>query len=753
MDQTMPLSGLPPVVLVLVLLLSRPSLAIPYPIDLRIDDESELDQAWLDGDLSEDQRDRLRLLLGRPIDLNTASRDVLYDLPGMTYAIADLIIAARSTIGLFSGVEDLAAVPGLPRDVYDQALPFIQASVQAKTRDWSAETTVGAAWKTEVQHPDGEMPELAFQGRVIFLRQGSAGFLVAVKPRIGQVNGAPRGESLSATPMAMRLNPGAIWLAWDAPGWSVIAGSYRIGFGCSLTISNSLVNRPHGWSVAGDASWDLNSGTVSPGKSFNGLVLRAKQINLPLGWLDISAFISAWPKDMSTNDFVYNRCPTGESKCSAPAPFLVDSRLPPDPQTGVHRSLYCDFPTLPNAMWEVIGGANIGWWYDDRNAVGATGYVSWLHLRPRATDLRLTAASPYPEDHTLFGAAGLDFRVGRGIFDLAGEATITGQSSPAAVLTARIAPVQNLEILPSFRYYSPGYDNPYARSDADADEFLGNRTRDELGGRLQLSWQPHQVVRLGAHVDVWHHRYPNTTCDPTVSDPDDLLACPTGDEVLPIRPTTNLETLVRIQLYPTRKEHLAVSATYNDRDILRSGRRLSYASYQNTQGDFSGGEKISWAISGSTTRIRRMSISFMVRQVFEDVHALTGKFDQSWYAWLRVAANLSPGPKLALRLKYLDESTVADPERSAGQVCDFETRGADLPARLPASCRGQTYVQASLLVLQRFAMGPGRWGLARVQAAWTRWLDHRGSWRYCASCDTGPSRDQVALQGSLAFHF
>jgi hypothetical protein len=576
---------------------------------------------------------------------------------------------------------------------------------------------------------------------------------VTVRPRIGKVHDAPPGGSLSARGERMDLDPGDAWLAWDGPRWSAIAGSYRLGFGQRLTLDNSRRQRPNGWTVADDSTWDLGTGKVTPQKGFHGIALRAKQIDLPVGWLDVSVFGSARRRDLYTTDLAYDRCPPGDPDCSQPAPFLVDSGSAPDPETGARRSLYCQFPTLPSVMWEVMGGANVGWWHDDRTAVGVTGYVTWLHLLPKATGLRLAASTPWPERRMLFGAAGADFRVGRGIFDLAGEATVTDRGSPAAVLNARVAPVRGLEILPSFRWYSPGYDNPYARSDADADEYLGNRTRDELGGRLQVLWQPHPMVRLRADVDAWHHRYPNTTCDPTVGDAEDPLYCPTGDGALPIRPTTDLEALLRLEVSPTRKERLAVWATYDDRDVARSGRRLSYASYRNSQGDFSGGEKVSWALSGGTTRIPKTAVTFMVRQVFEDVYALMSRFDQTWYAWLRVSTNLSPGPALSLRVKYYDGSTVADPERSASQICDFETRGTDLPAGLPASCRGETYVQATLAASQKFGMGPGRWGLVRLRADWTRWLDHRGSWRYPSSCDTKPSRDAVGLEGSLAFHF
>lgn len=721
-------------------LLAGSAAAIPYPVDVRVDDEADLDQAFYDGDLTEDERDRLRELFRHPVDVNTADRDALYDLPGITWEMADAILAARGAAGRFGGVEDLATVPGVPRDVYDQVLPYVRARPVAEVRNWSAELELGGIWRTEIEHPDHALPGFTLEGSVDFLRHGSSGFLLALRPRIGRVHDAGSDGSMSAKGTALRMDPAAFWVAWDAPRWSVIAGTYRLGFGQRLTLDNSRRQRPHGWTVADDAVWDLGSGTVTPQTGFHGVALRAKQIDLPVGWLDLTVFGSAWPKDLYYTDVAYDH-PKG-------TPFLAEAGTI-DPDSGKPRSI--QYATLPYVMWEAMGGANLGWWRDDQNAVGVTGYVAWLHFDPKAPNLRLSPSSPYPERRTLFGAAGVDFRVGRGIFDLAGEGTVTDRGSPAAVLRARVTPVAGLEILPSFRYFSPGYDNPYARTEADADEYLGSRARDELGGRLQVLYQPHPMVRLRADLDVWHHQYPNTSCDPTITDPDDPLACPTGDNALPIRPSTDLEALFRLQVAPTRFEHFAIWATYNDRDLGRSGRRLSYSSYTSGGLDYSGGSKVSWALSGGTSRIPRTSVSFMVRQVFEDVHALSTQFDQTWYAWLRVATNLAPGPTLALRVKFYDGSTVADPDRASGQRCDSEVGSAALTGTpLPGTCRGETYVEATLGASQRFTMGPGRSVVLRIRTAWTRWLDHRSKW---SPGSLTASRDEIGLQGSLGFQF
>ncbi len=722
-----------------------------------LDDEADLDQALEDGELTRDQHDGLLDRLWNPVDLNAADRDTLYGLPGVTWAIADAIVATRAAAGRFEGVEDLASVPGLPRDEYQRILPYVTILPAIDPRTWSAEASVAATWRTAVEHPDHRLPGLSLSARTAFLKHGSAGFLVTARPRLGMVHDAAPGQSLSAAGTAFRLDPGAFWIAWDGPSWSVIGGSFRLGFGLGLTIGDGRHAQPRAWSAAGEADWDLRNGGVAPRKAFHGFALRVRGIGLPLGSLDLAVFASARLRDLPADEVTYDRCPPGDPGCpdSRKVPLLVDACATLDPATGEvrHLGLACEQPTLPFVLWDVLGGANLTWRRDDRTSVGVTGYAEWLRFVPRAAGLRLAPSSPYPEDRMLFGAADLDVRFGRGILDLAGEATVTDRGHPAVLLTGRLTPVTGLEIRPSARYFSPGFDNPWAHTEADAEEVLGNRARDELGGRVEVEWRPHPMVRTRMDVDVTHHQRLVTVCPPAAADSDAAASCVSSPLTGPFRRATDLQSLVTLQILPTRHERLSVTATCNDRDLARSGRRLSYAPYRNVDGDFSGGMKVTWTLSGVTTRLPRTSIAFQVRQAFEDVATLSSRFDQTWSAWLRVATNLSPGPAVSLRVNFQDESTVDDPRRVPGQVCDFEERGPDLPARLPASCRGGTRIDAILLASQAFAFSPGRQVIARLRAMWSRWLDHRGLWRYGSPCDPTPSRDSVAVQGSLTVRF
>ena len=728
--------------------------AEPYPVPIEVQDEVELDQMYYDGEISEEDRDRLRGLFRHPVDLNRAGRDDLYRLPGVTFEMADAILAFRSAQGPFRAPEDLAQVPEIPPEVLRQVLPFVQAQVAQEPKPWRARLGAAAIWRDQLPDPVGNLPGIVLDSRVDFRKFGSAGAVVTVRPRIGRVRSAPPGQSLSAEGERLRLDPGALWVSWDGPRWTGILGHYRVGFGLGLTMDTTRQALPNGWAEADEVAWDLQGGDVAPWKGFFGLAARARQIDLPRGWLDLTVFASHQHRDLYFTEAVYDRCPADQPDCgdSARLPQVVDTRCSTDPDTGrtACPSLYCQYPTLPEVLREVVAGGHLAWWLDPRIAVGVTGTVTYTQWRISAKDLRLSPSSKYPEERPLFGAAGLDFRAGRGPFDLFGEATVTDRGAGAAVAQARWRIVPGLEIEPSLRWFSPQFDNPWNGAPANGDERLGNRGRDEIGGRLRVQWKAHPVVRLRADLDVWHHRKANLSCDPSAS-PDSPEAC--SDQTLVLdRPTTDLSALVRLDLTPSRHERISLQASYADEDLSRSGRRLSYQAYRNSQGDFSGGSKVSWAFQATTTRIPRTTVSVFVRHILEDVHALTRSFDQSWYAWVRLSTNLSPGPSLALRVKYQDDSTVADPDRSANQYCDDEARGEDRPAFLPASCRGQSFFETTLWARQRILLGSARLWLG-LRGQWTRFVDHRSRWTTGTPCNPRPQRDELALQGSLGVEF
>lgn len=795
------------------------SVAIEYQVEVVIDEEGDIDQLYFDGEIDGETRDKLRSMLLNPVDLNKAGRDDLYDLPGITYSMADEILKYREEHEKFATTDELAAILSIPEDVLEQVRPFVTVAIRPEIRDYEGDIQAGTIYRAGFKDPDGELPGAYLRGTTKFLRHGGVGFLMAVRPMIGLVsdvsvfaNDDARADgrpSLSASPTALRFDPASLYIYWDGPRYSAILGSYRIGFGQRLTMDNSRHQRPHGWYPSADVSIDSVSGKVRPDKGFMGGVFRVKQLDLPVGWLDFSVFGSYWHRDIYYSDIGYNRCPAGREDCSSPkSPFLVDSDGYDVDGETIHDSLSCEYPSLPWVLREVMGGANFGYWVNERNYLGMTGYVGWVDLLldgPSATDTdmagqtaeelaartpSLADASPYPEDRNLFGAVGVHGNIGIGIVDAGAEVTVTDQGDPAAVAKAWIRPTNDLEIIPSVRYFSPGFDNPFSHAEADADEYLGNRARDEIGGAVQVLYRPIPLLRLRLDLDVMHHTNPGAQCDPSNNNPSDPASCayePSDDAELGTTATgtNDLDLLFRTDFYPTKKFRFGLWTGYHDEDLSKSGRALSYTPYSttdylNTQTsfDFSGGARVYWAATFSTTYIPRTTLSGMVKHTFEDSYQLEDRFDQHLYAWLKARIDTRPGPIIMARVKYYDESIIDDPARSVwasgsprvfcvGEYADdgVSTPGAsDVSSVLGANCRGEQFVEAVLQLSQRFEIGDRRFGIISLRSGYTRWLDERRKWGYWwkddgsgwtnyLACESEPSRNEFLIQANVKFHF
>ena len=158
---------------------------------------------------------------------------------------------------------------------------------------------------------------------------------------------------------------------------------------------------------------------------------------------------------------------------------------------------------------EIVGGANMGYWFNDRTHVGITGYGATVNWLVDDVDLDFQDYSRYPWGGP-WGAAGADMSWGRKWSDLFFEFAHSFDSSepgggggPAAI--ARHTATWNThEIETSVRYYDTKYANPFSRPIAAPDEFDGTRGRDETGLRLRYNGTILDRWRVRAFFDTWH---------------------------------------------------------------------------------------------------------------------------------------------------------------------------------------------------------------------------------------------------------
>jgi len=188
-------------------------------------------------------------------------------------------------------------------------------------------------------------------------------------------------------------------------------------------------------------------------------------------------------------------------------------------------------------------------------------------------------------------------------------------------------------------------------------------------------------------------------------------------------------------VFATSLERIAVEIGYRDQDVTRTGRGLSWEPYYSSSlGNLSGGCRIDWTLTVSTQRIPRSRLTAWVSQAIRDAATLADDFDIDMAATLRMDTNLKPGPAIAAFFRWSDQSMVDDDSPASGQGCASGWQGTVLPA----SCRGDSRLDAGLGLAQEFHAGKGTIRFS-LSGRYTRHIDDRLSRQNDDETSTGPN--------------
>jgi hypothetical protein len=516
----------------------RSAHAIEYETFINVDTYDELNELWVNNIISEDTFNTLVELQRRGVDLNEADREELYSLPNLTYDDVDRIIAYREEAGVIHTPADLVAAGVLGREELGSILMFIRAAPErpklTATHGWVSYQT---AWSQE----DSTVPPMVLQAQITTLRNltlGVSGFVT--RQRIGAPVWDPNREAMIADEMHVRVDVPKYFARWETDRWGVIAGSYRIGFGQRLTFDNSNNYTPNGFYLD-NAVYRYNdlgvecresqgelpdspcagaAGDVYVTKDFRwrdslrGVAIGAKHIPVPVGWLQLYGFGSFQTRQIYQYE-IYDRNVCDDPRSDDPACSAPDVYVSRKDQSLLEPSATHKFQTLPNMYDEVIGGANFSWFYDRRTHVGVTGYGATALWKVEGADLDFQEWSSTPFGGS-WGAIGADMSWGYRWSDLGIEVSrsfdsmkrVTKDDSDYggggfAGIVRHTSTFGDNEIEVSGRYYDQRYANPYAGPIAQADEFDGNRARDEAGGRIRYGGRIADRLDLRALADVW----------------------------------------------------------------------------------------------------------------------------------------------------------------------------------------------------------------------------------------------------------
>ncbi len=515
-------------------LVAGPAHAAIYENAIDIDGEEDLFELEQRGDISEETSQTLVEILREGVDLNSASREQLYDLPGITYADVDAVLEYRKSKGRIDDPAELVGAGALTPEQLIQIAPFLRIDAAAPILPVSGK--VHAA--TRFTATDNVPPPALLAGRLKAPLNLSAGFMMfttrrrAGSPTYDATNDALASKGFLYTPHLPR-----IWAQWKPGNARLVAGTFTIGFGERLTLDNTRRVTPRGIYLVEDyrrviplsqtckisgegfladptSGCDLEGGKnlyITPDytwrESFRGIAGSIEDLKLGAeASMSLYGFASyqqrsIYQYELYDRRFCADPRDDGNDFCKSPSVYLPD---------GNSRLV---FSTLTNTFDELTGGGHVTIKPSYRFTLGVTGYAAMPFFRQAPLQLDFQEYSRYPSGGA-FGAIGVDAHTSFKAFNFFLEAThnfdgrvgTAGAGGYGVEQRSTFSP-RGHEFELSLRFYDTGFGTPYARPIASPDVLEGQRARNEAGARFRWAakWSKDWETRLTANfwVNPW----------------------------------------------------------------------------------------------------------------------------------------------------------------------------------------------------------------------------------------------------------
>jgi hypothetical protein len=687
--------------------------ANPYEAYIDIDSEEDLYDLLAASQINEDTFTALLDLLSRGVDLNTAGREELYALPNLTYPEVDGILAYRKEQGFIRDPTDLVGAGVLTQDKLLSIAAFLVVSTDS-TNPWQPRGWVRATTRAAIK--DDLLPPIGVRARLTIGKHLTVGAAATMtRLRLGDVRYDPNRDALLADPEGYQLHLPKLYVKYEDDKLVGVIGSYRAGFGQRLVFDNSSDYTPNGLYIDDQLFYDNTltrqckesiSGAEAPPtcdpdrentyitpdfkwrEALFGAAGGFKHLDLGPGFVQAIAWGSLQRKSIYQYELV------DVEACSQPgATPSFDPRrdeLPGCSSPQVNRSPDGDildpasrysFQTLPDVFAEALAGANVTYFADRRNFAGATAYGANELQLIKGIDLDTQEWSRIPTGRK-FGAVGANFAIGRNWLDVFAEGAYSfdkmqdglgpaeGGGGPAGVVRATATQgKQELEV--SLRYYDIDFVNPFARPIAAADEFEGQRARDEVGGRVRYTGK-HGPVTLRAAADVWR---------------------------TPSNEINKADVYVRTDVEATDKVRWGLWLEYQDKNLSESGRGQCFevSTEEDERGEPipCGGMQLTSIGRLRVIPDRRFTITAQLQHQLVDDGGMNypNKFRQDISAWLIGLWKPQPRMRIRGRVRYLNEGVS---ENTYLEQSLWTTLDATFPLRLKDSLRVRADLYAYL---------------------------------------------------------
>lgn len=703
----------------IVSLIAAPAFGAIYENSIEVDDQEDIFEAEQRGDISSDTADTLVELIGEGVDLNSADREQLYDLPGLTYADVDAVLEYRKAKGHIDDPVELVGAGALTAEQLVQIAPFIRIDAARPLLPVSGKIHLASRFTTTDNVPPPAMLTARLRGPFDL----SAGFMMfTTRRRADSPTYDPLNDALQSKGFLYQAHLPRVFLQWKPGNARLIAGTFTIGFAERLTLDNTRRVTPRGLYLVDDyrrvqdlsktcklsgagflddpsSGCDPNEGKnlyITPDykwrDSFRGVAGSIEDLKLgEEASMSVYGFLSYQNRPIYQYELFDRRyCsdPRDDTDANCKAPIV---RIPDNGTRLV-------FSTLNNTFDELTGGGHVTFKPTHRFTLGVTAFAAMPFFKQSPLELDFQEYSRYPTGGA-FGAVGLDAHASYKGFNFFLEAThnfdgrfgTAGRGGYGVEQRTTFSPKRH-ELELSLRFYDDGFGTPYARPIASPDMLEGQRARNEAGARFRWigTWSRDWQTRLGANF--WVNPSPTISGVPTGDPLTDKIAMPAG--------VPNLYVLARVDFTGWSFFQPAIWFDMRNKNLPQSVHGTCSSGYVLTEGDTfaCGGDlykavarleffpirkKLSVVLQGALTwrddykykdrfrndvqawaEVRAQPVDFLqfrvrTRYLFEDISDNTYKEQSSWTyvegAWL-----IGKGTRLSLRYDlyvWLDERT------------------------------------------------------------------------------------------------
>jgi hypothetical protein len=502
-----------PAFVIALALLSGTASARNYSTDIDVLDEQELRQLYYDGLLDDEEFDVLLGLFEAPIDINTSGRQDLYQLPGVTDAIASAIVDERVANGVYAFLDDVSTrVEEVDKDLIELIKPFVRLRLPKGSSppvrgsfDFGLYKQFEATRAIEDDHSGkghtarqlgyGQWPAMMFAGGVDLFGWLDAGLSGTLQEGMANIAYEPASQDFFGTWGQPVFRPHSGWIRVQRPKGEVLLGTYHVHFGHGLVLSTVSGRDRHGifvrrTGIGGDDRIREHSGLI-------GVTARAPAVKIGRATLDMTAVGSIRDYDQYVG---YIGLAGGEDLDPADPETLA-----PGPRIWVDGQK-TSYMTMPRVFRVGLAGGNVALRFNRRTAIGITGYGAFLDkaiIEGVEDQNTLMLRQRWPNDPG-FGSLGVHGSFGVWLFDLSAEYGLfltQGVAANAFYFVAEMEPAWG-EFVVSLRHYDEGYGNPFNRGEANSDQLAGNRARNEQGLRFAATIEPDKRFQVRARVDL-----------------------------------------------------------------------------------------------------------------------------------------------------------------------------------------------------------------------------------------------------------